>query len=775
MIASASQEVVETVDAFQQLLRELTGLRGDLPGDTSDALRTLLATLGPASIDSPSELATRFYRTVNRKLGVNRAQLATLYTRAAAKDITFNYHQKSRLSSCIDSARMDLCAKALEEMGVSAASARALLNGVEPATSSETRQALADEAHKPSKLRKALDRSVTADVMGSCAGPLAWALWPAESLYAAFGSGGAGDTTADYLSFLRARSPELFERERTLSVRFVATAEVLEVSKTRSALSAWLADEYQRLNNHGFIAAVLEVDPAHPGPAWATAHDAMLYAERFKETRLRQMFFRSKEVARETTAHIPGLNEESADFGILNEGFTYRDLFVLTDPAGVVIRLVLVMQKNLRDETTIPCPDCRSTHVEGNSYPTLGVKSWECQNLLCPARSIYNRGRRFQFKSVISQAAIEDPQSRVSVASVRRWQRDVLEFESDQEIVETLVTHYSMWGDGIAVINAPERLGVADLGRRTSFESLARVHARTDFWDSAFFHRYRATELHEPLPERSGLPQRVVAPTRFTTIHGDSNEVLKSIPTETFDRAVTSPPYFNAREYSQWPNLYAYLYDMAENAREVHRVLKPGGIYAYNIFDYFDNERTVVFSDMGKKRIALASLVTDAFLRIGFELVGVIPWDKGEIQGKRGFNAGNFSPFYQSPFNCWEHVLLLRKAPGPETLDSELAIPADIVASVTRIQPVIKMVRGQNTYGHTAPYPLDLVSLLLSGLAKGSLVLDPYGGSGTTARAAHRAGMRSVMIERDPAYAQLCTKMTEDFIAREDSMLPLFD
>src|SRR5699024_7755517 len=52
---------------------------------------------------------------------------------------------------------------------------------------------------------------------------------------------------------------------------------------------------------------------------------------------------------------------------------------------------------------------------------------------------------------------------------------------------------------------------------------------------------------------------------------------------ETFDLSVTSPPYFNAREYSQWDNLILYLFDMLRNAKAVYSSLKKNGVYAYNI------------------------------------------------------------------------------------------------------------------------------------------------------------------------------------------------
>ena len=475
------------------------------------------------------------------------------------------------------------------------------------------------------------------------------------------------------------------------------------------------------------------------------------------------MFFRSADVQEETVNHIPGIDVGRARFDHINEGFTYRDLFVLTDVDGAAQRLLLLFQKNERDETLLPCPACRSTEVAGNSYPSLGVKSWECCNPLCPDRSIYNRGKRYSFKGLLSQAAIERSKNLIPKESVRRWQRDVLKWQGADDVLDMLVRHYTMAGD-VVITSGWETKDESLLGRTLRAEPFPTECDQADFWTcAAWFHRYvrpSDVELQRIATERA-LPEG----RQWAVITGDAALVLARHKDDQFDFAVTSPPYFNARDYAQWPNLYCYLDDMARINAEVFRTLKPGAVYAYNIFDYFDNERTIVFSDMGRKRIPLSAAMVDLFRRIGFEFLGVAVWDKGEIHGKRGFNAGNFSPFYQSPFNCWEHVLLVRK-PDPSRGCEGL------VNRVLKIHPVVKMIRGENTLGHSAPYPLELVTALLDGLAVGSRVLDPFGGSGTTARAAIGAGHAALLVERDATYAELSRRLIAEYAAEISRPVP---
>jgi DNA modification methylase len=193
---------------------------------------------------------------------------------------------------------------------------------------------------------------------------------------------------------------------------------------------------------------------------------------------------------------------------------------------------------------------------------------------------------------------------------------------------------------------------------------------------------------------------------------------------------------------------------MANIHAEVFRTLKDGALYFFNIFDYFDNEMIITFSDMGKKRIALSAHFVRLFEDMGMKLAGCLVWDKGDVEGKRSFNAGNSSPFYQSPLNCWEHVLVFEKS----------ATVSKSYNSVHKIRPVIKMVRGRNTYGHTAPFPFELPQVCLEDLEPRGTVLDPFSGSGTTARAAISLGHKCVLIELDAEYAKLGDDLTSSYV-----------
>jgi DNA modification methylase len=369
------------------------------------------------------------------------------------------------------------------------------------------------------------------------------------------------------------------------------------------------------------------------------------------------------------------------------------------------------------------------------------------------------------------QWAIDDDRNQISVESVRRWMRDVVVNVNDQELAEMLVRHYSMHGDTVHVHNWPAFNG-KKWGRYVKHHGLKLEPCKHEFWVGPFFHRFAVASCKKYRALKNlGDPD-------FQVYLGDSAEILRTLPADTFEGAVTSPPYYNAREYAQWPNIYCYLQEMFDINGEVFRTLQPGALYVYNVFDYFDNENTIVFSAMGQRRMLLSSYTVDIFRRIGFELLGNVVWDKGDIEGKRGFNAGNFSPYYQSPFNCWEHVLIFRKpfvrpaGRGNGKRDRMFVESPGLTSRVLRQQPVIKIVRGENIHGHSAPFPDAIPAFLISQLPQGGMVLDPFAGSLTTGRVAERFGVRSVCIERSKEYCELGLRLRDAARKRIDPMQP---
>lgn len=77
-------------------------------------------------------------------------------------------------------------------------------------------------------------------------------------------------------------------------------------------------------------------------------------------------------------------------------------------------------------------------------------------------------------------------------------------------------------------------------------------------------------------------------------IHGDCRLILPTLPADSFDCVVTSPPYFGLRDYGVEgqiglePTLALYLETMVGVGRELRRVLKPSGTFWLNVGDSYN-------------------------------------------------------------------------------------------------------------------------------------------------------------------------------------------
>ena len=296
-------------------------------------------------------------------------------------------------------------------------------------------------------------------------------------------------------------------------------------------------------------------------------------------------------------------------------------------------------------------------------------------------------------------------------------------------------------------------------------------------------------------------------PNALKIVWGDCLDVLRGMKSESVQLMVTSPPYYNARDYSQWRNLNAYLDDMRVIIAECYRVLDNHRPFVFNVGDIFDNDHLHTQSSWGKRRIPLGAYFTTIFEEVGFKFVDDFIWDKGEVQSQRHKNGERPYPLYQYPVNCYEHIFVFYKHRLDDTLypcpvcgclkvngnaysgvgvkswecknldctersvgnrgkrfsarsqvmnelqTEDNRVDGDLLRmwrrDVVNFPPVIKInSKGENILGHTAPFPPEIPAYavrVFSGV--GETVLDPFAGSFTTAIEAQLAGRVGVGIE----------------------------
>ena len=98
----------------------------------------------------------------------------------------------------------------------------------------------------------------------------------------------------------------------------------------------------------------------------------------------------------------------------------------------------------------------------------------------------------------------------------------------------------------------------------------------------------------DPKPETSAVPRigrdDIDLESGYQVICGDNRDIIPLIPDKSVDLVVTSPPYFQQRQYSSLglgneSSLPEYLDNIIATLRQVVRVMKPTGNIVYNMGD----------------------------------------------------------------------------------------------------------------------------------------------------------------------------------------------
>lgn len=675
-----------------------------------------------------------FIEAVNCKLDLNREAYQHVLDSAYLEGMKLNYIFKTKIKKILDKCDYNEYLTLLHNAGMET---EGMIKAFCPVSRDKTLNAVREIANNDSKYH---------EVYCSIFSRFCFNLFPAECTYSFFS--GENNVDEDFYSYLFDKYPDLGNRDNALCLIDVSQDLFdLDYNQGCNKVLCAVKDAFYELNNHCDLAVYIpQIHIGEEDIQWRLYADVILFAEKHKKEKIDRAYFKWQKIGNQTLDYIKELSAYNAEFEYAFQGFVFKDCFVLgKDKRGY--SLLLLFEKNVRDERIVNCPACRSDNVQGNSYPILNVKSWECENSLCPDRSKYNRGKRYAFMSLFRQREMMNDDNLIPEESIAKWHLDCVRNSSKKEALEMAIRHYSCVGDSIIYIGNG-RWNQMNYNRTVverNFRSPS-TNLLEEFKKSTYFYRY----LHVDDKTKDVFSEWT---NRNAIVYcGDSLDVLRTIPDNSISGAVTSPPYYNAKSYSQWGNIYCYLYDMFNINREVYRVLKPGSVFLYNIFDYFDNENNVALSAMGNKRMILGAYMIDMFERIGFNVCGNIVWNKGEIQGNRSFNQGNMTPYYQAPLNCWEHILIVSKGKPAKKYNG-------LFSAIKDIRPVIKIIHGKNVLGHDAPYPYEIPELLIDCMDRYDTVIDPFLGSGTTCIVANRKQVHSIGIEKSQEYYELCQRL----------------
>lgn len=239
-------------------------------------------------------------------------------------------------------------------------------------------------------------------------------------------------------------------------------------------------------------------------------------------------------------------------------------------------------------------------------------------------------------------------------------------------------------------------------------------------------------------------------------VHADVLDALKSVPNESIHLTFTSPPYYNARDYSIYPSYQAYLEFLEQVFIETHRVTKEGRFLIINTSPIIIPR---VSRSHSSRRYGIPFDLHAYIVKNGWEFVDDIVWLKPEasVKNRIGGFMQHRKPLGYKPNCVTEYLMVYRKKTeklldwnirsyDPNTVEQSKVADDFEKTNVWRIDPCFSKV-------HSAVFPVELCRRVIQYYSyKGDLVFDPFGGSGTVGRTAKSLGRYFFLTEKDDGY-----------------------
>ena len=287
---------------------------------------------------------------------------------------------------------------------------------------------------------------------------------------------------------------------------------------------------------------------------------------------------------------------------------------------------------------------------------------------------------------------------------------------------------------------------------------------------------------------------------------GDNIFHLTNIPDASVDMCVTSPPYYNLRDYKNSSQIGAEntVSDFVENLckvfDEVKRILKPTGSCWVNIGDTYDKKRLlqvpsrfeIAMCDRGwhlrneiiwskpnpqpisskdrfwgnhekffwfVKDVKKYYFNRDPILVPQAEISIRRMFSKNNMDKRKDFNASDKEGFGISSSNQDKHYARMREEMG---IDKEFNYEELIKSGKCPMRPEFDTWDIPSvTYkgAHFAVYPPELIEKpILSCCPEQGIVIDPFMGSGTTGEVAKLNNRRYIGLELNTEYAILANE-----------------
>ena len=293
-------------------------------------------------------------------------------------------------------------------------------------------------------------------------------------------------------------------------------------------------------------------------------------------------------------------------------------------------------------------------------------------------------------------------------------------------------------------------------------------------------------------------------------INGDSLKILKTLDTESIDCIVTSPPYWQLRDYNisgqigLEENIEEYIEKLMLIMDELYRVLKKSGTFFLNIGDTYSNVNSKFSKRSNKKRgkentfkviprktniqrkskMMIPERLCIKMIDQGWILRNEIIWHKPNVlpeslndrftndfekiffftKSQKYYFKKQYEPYSEKTLNDFKDGVM-------PTGKKKMLEAGESKTAMKRIDKPWKTIYNENgrnmrtvwsiatkgiKEGHYASFPEELVKrCLLAGCPIDGIVLDPFLGSGTTLKVAKSLNLNGVGVELKKEYIEI--------------------
>ena len=269
---------------------------------------------------------------------------------------------------------------------------------------------------------------------------------------------------------------------------------------------------------------------------------------------------------------------------------------------------------------------------------------------------------------------------------------------------------------------------------------------------------YKEFSQKKPKTANSQAHNHVYDELKNLVINADVLEVLPHLPSESVHLTFTSPPYYNARDYSIYESYEAYLNFLERVFAQTHRITKEGRFLIVNTSPIIIPRVSRAHSS---KRYAIPFDLHPLLVAQGWEFIDDIIWLKPEyaVKNRIGGFMQHRKPLSYKPNTVTEYLMVYRKQTeklldwnirnyDQPTVQSSIVPEPYETNNVWKIDPAFDKV-------HSAIFPAELCKRVVQYYSfKGDLVFDPFGGSGTVGRVSKSLDRHFLLTEQNEAYFQ---------------------